>query len=44
VAGDNRASIIELAPVNWNETRARADVQAILDANPFRKLTLDTRG
>jgi hypothetical protein len=36
--------LLEIAPVNWNETRARADVQALLDANPFRRLTLDTRG
>jgi hypothetical protein len=36
--------LLELAPVTWNETRARDDVQALLDANPFRKLTLDTRG
>jgi hypothetical protein len=36
--------LLDLAPVAWNETRARADVQALLDANPFRKLTLDTRG
>ena len=36
--------LLDLAPMNWNETRARDDVQALLDANPFRKLTLDTRG
>ena len=36
--------LIELAPVLWNETRARGDVRALLDANPFRTLTLDTRG
>jgi transposase len=34
---------LELAPVAWNETCARDDVRALLDANPFRKLTLDTR-
>jgi transposase len=31
-------------PVEWSETRARDDVQALLDANPFWKLTPDTRG
>jgi hypothetical protein len=36
--------LLDLAPVTWNETRARADVQALLDANLFRKLTLDTGG
>jgi hypothetical protein len=36
--------LLELAPVAWNETRARRDVQALLDDNPFRKLTLDARG
>jgi transposase len=34
--------LLELAPLNWAKTRAREDVQALLDANPFRKLTLDT--
>jgi hypothetical protein len=36
--------LLELAPVAWNDTRARSDVQALLEANPFRKLTLDARG
>jgi transposase len=36
--------LLELAPVAWNDTRARHDVQALLDANRFRKLTLDSRG
>jgi transposase len=36
--------LLELAPVAWNETRARDDVRELLDANPFRKLTLDSRG
>ena len=36
--------LLELAPVAWSETRDRADVRALLDANPFRKLTLDARG
>ena len=36
--------MLDLAPVAWSETRARDNVQALLDANPFRKLTLDTRG
>ena len=36
--------LLDLAPVAWKETRAAADVQALLDDNPFRTLTLDTRG
>jgi hypothetical protein len=36
--------LLELAPVAWNETRERGDVQRLLDQNPFRKLTLDSRG
>jgi hypothetical protein len=34
---------LELAPLNWNKTKIRDDVRALLDANPFRKLTLDAR-
>jgi hypothetical protein len=34
--------MLDLAPVAWSETRARDDVQALLDANPFRRLTLET--
>ncbi len=33
--------MLELAPLAWNDTRQRADVQRLLAANPFRKLTLD---
>jgi transposase len=33
--------LLELSPVEWLTTRERADVAALLDANPFRKLTLD---
>jgi transposase len=36
--------LLDLAPVDWNATRAGLDVQTLLDANPFRKLTLDARG
>ena len=36
--------VLDLAPVAWNETRARRDIQALLDDNPFRKLTLEARG
>jgi transposase len=36
--------LLELAPVAWNKTRQRDDVQKLLDQNPFRKLTLDLRG
>lgn len=31
--------LLELAPIIWNKTRERADVQRLLDANPFRRLT-----
>ncbi len=36
--------LLELAPVGWNKTRQRTEVQSLLDQNPFRKLTLDSRG
>jgi transposase len=36
--------LLELAPFMWTKTRARTDVQQLLDANQFRKLTLDTGG
>jgi transposase len=36
--------LLELAPVNWHRTHDRGDVQQLLEQNPFRKLTLDTRG
>lgn len=32
--------LLELAPVNWNETLARADVQHTLDLDPYRVITL----
>jgi transposase len=32
--------LLELAPVEWNTTRARDDVRALLHANPFRRVTL----
>jgi transposase len=35
---------LELAPLNWNVTRERDDVKAVLEANRFRGLTLDARG
>jgi hypothetical protein len=34
--------LLELSPVEWTKTRDRPDVLALLDANPFRRLTLDT--
>ena len=33
--------MIDLAPLNWRETVARPEVQAMLDANRFRRVTLD---
>ncbi len=36
--------LLELAPLNWNQTRLRGDAQTLLEQNPFRKLTLDARG
>jgi hypothetical protein len=32
--------LIELAPMNWTTTRARPDVQSLLDADRCRQLTL----
>lgn len=32
--------LLELAPVYWNETSSRDDVKALLQANPYRTLTL----
>jgi hypothetical protein len=37
-------ALLELAPLNWNKTKGRDDVRALLEANPFRQLTLDKRG
>lgn len=36
--------LLELAPLNWKKTRDGEDVRALLDANRFRRLTLDARG
>jgi hypothetical protein len=36
--------LLSFAPLHWATTRERADVQQLLDKNPFRKLTLDQRG
>ena len=36
--------LLELAPVEWSKTRELGDVRALLDANRFRRLTLDARG
>ncbi len=33
--------MLDLAPVHWTKTREQDDVRALLDANPFRRLTLD---
>lgn len=35
--------VLELAPVNWRTTSARADVTALLDANIHRQVTLGRR-
>jgi transposase len=32
--------MLELAPVNWNATAATDEVRALLDANPYRRITL----
>jgi transposase len=36
--------LLELAPLNWNKTRALDETKGLLDANPYRRLTLDARG
>jgi transposase len=36
--------LLDLAPLRWSKTSARDDVRALLDADPFRRLTLDGRG
>jgi transposase len=36
--------LLELAPFAWSETRELPDVRRLLEANPFRRLTLDARG
>jgi hypothetical protein len=33
--------LLELAPVHWAKTRESDDVHKLLDANRFRRLTLD---
>ena len=35
--------VLELAPVNWNETVARSEVQQALAANVFRRVVLEAR-
>jgi transposase len=37
-------ALLDLAPLKWAKTFARDDVRALLDANRFRRLTLDARG
>jgi transposase len=32
--------VLQLAPAYWTKTAAREDVKALLDANPYRALTL----
>jgi transposase len=32
--------LLELAPAYWKDTSTRDDVRALLDANPYRALTL----
>lgn len=34
-------ALLELAPLNWNKTKMRDQVRALLGSNPFRMLTLD---
>jgi transposase len=36
--------LLDLAPIAWSKTRERDEVRALLDQNPFRKLTLDAHG
>ena len=36
--------LLDLSPVAWARTRDSDDVRALLGQNPFRKLTLDSRG
>ncbi len=35
--------LVDLAPVAWHRTRESDDVKRLLDANQFRRLTLDRR-
>jgi transposase len=35
--------VLELAPVNWNDTIAPAEVQQALAANVFRRVVLEAR-
>jgi hypothetical protein len=39
---DSPDALRERLTLDWTKTRTRDDVQALLDANPFRRLTLDT--
>lgn len=32
--------VLELAPLHWEQTRKRDDVRALLDNNPYRRITL----
>jgi transposase len=32
--------LLELAPLNWTRTSADDHVRALLDANPYRRLTI----
>ncbi len=36
--------LLELAPVEWRKPSVLNEVRALLDANVFRRLTLDARG
>jgi len=36
-------ALLDLAPLKWTQTREREDVVALLNANPFRRLTIDAR-
>jgi transposase len=35
------SKVLELSPIEWTKTRARIDVRQLLEANPFRRATLD---
>ena len=37
-------AVLDLAPLKWKRTAERDDVRRLLDADPFRRLTLDAPG
>jgi hypothetical protein len=38
---DYAISAVELSPIEWKKTRARDDVRQLLEANPFRRATVE---